>query len=382
MAKYKSIEEYRQKKKRKNFFKKFISVLIIFSILIVLLNVLEIFKGSPLNDIIKKETQSNIDSFPVKIKNEQLLDLFSVGNNVGVLSKTNLIMVSENGKTENQVSHGYTNPVVKEGNKRFLTYDRGGKSFRVDTQKNKIGEKQIDGQIILAQISDNGNVAVVTTHERYASVITVYNNSLDEIYKYSAVERISNVCFSPDNNHILASTITTIAGAFVTNLYELNLNNSGDIKTFTANGVVPLNISYSDNNNITIISKNRIATIDIKTKHQKNYEYDGALLHFNNSSSRETVIANENTLKNNVTIFVINSKGELVNTYNIDDEIIEIYSDGSRILVLGKENVYNFDMGLKLLNKIKITKSYQQIIYNGNHSYILSTDSLEKQRID
>lgn len=381
MATYKSIEEYRFKKKRKNFFKKLILILFIFSILIVLLNVLKIFKGSPLSDIIKNDLQNESTSFPYNMKNQQGLSLFSISNCIGVLTKSNVTIINENASEENKFNHGYTSPVTKAANKKVLTYDRGGKSFRVDTTKNNVGQKNTEGQIILAQLNSNGYVAVVTTHERYASVITVYNSSLEEIYKYSVVERISNICFAPDNNHVLISAIATTNGSFSTNLYELNINNSEDINKYSVNGVIPLDVSYSDNNNITIISNDKIATYNVKTKTQLDYSYDGGLILFHNSSSKETVVIDENYLNNNAKISVINSKGVKTHTYNIDDEAIDIYCDGSRIVILGKDFAYNFDMSLQLLNKFDLKKNYNKIVYNGNNLYIISTDGIEKKNI-
>lgn len=381
MATYKSIEEYRFKKKRKNFFKKLILILFIFSILIVLLNVLKIFKGSPLSDIIKNDLQNESTSFPYNMKNQQGLDLFSIGNCIGVLTKSNMIIINENASEESKFNHGYSSPVAKAANKKVLTYDRGGKSFRVDTVKNNIGQKTTEGQIILAQINSNGYVAVVTTHERYASVITVYNSSLEEVYKYSVVERISNICFAPDNNHILASSIVSINGSFSTNLYELNINNSEDINKYCVNDVIPLDVNYSENNNITVISRDKIATYNVKTKTQLDYSYDGGLILFQNSSSKETVLIDENYLNNKAKISVLNSKGVKTHTYNINDEVIDMYSDGSRVVVLGKDFAYNFDMSLQLLNKIELKKNYNKIVYSGNSLYIISTESIEKHNI-
>lgn len=381
MAKYDSIEEYRVKKKRKNFLKRFFLIAVIALILVILLNVLQNFKGAPINEMFKTESDNGSDLWPVVMKNEQLIDLFCVGNQLGVLTKANIITLSENGKVENNISHGFTNPVVREGNKRILTYDRGGVSFRLDTAKGTIGEKTITGEIILAQVSSNGNVAVVSTHERYASIITVYNSKLEEIYRYSVIERISAVCFSPDNQHVLAAAITTVDGILSANLYELNINDVDKIKMFSVNDIVPLDISYNEKGNINIVSDKSMAVLNTKTGTSKIVPYDGKLLQFKNSSPSETVLANTNYLNNNSTLSIVDNEGTIKYMYDINDEILDIYSDGSRVVVLGKRYVYTFDMTLMLLNKIATSNSYKHVAYNGNSLYMMSSDSIAKDEL-
>lgn len=382
MAKYKNIEEYRSKQKRKSVVKKLVMLLIVFGILLVLLNVLQVFKGSPINEIITNNPESSNDYFPLIIKNEQLLDIYNFGSNISLLTKTNVLTYSENGKKGTTIIHGYTNPVVREGNKHLLTYDRGGTNFRVDTPNNQIGEVKLSNQIITAQISDSGLTAVVTTHDRYASIITVYNQSLEEIYTYSVTDRINNICFSPDNKHLLASSIISPSGIISANIYELNINETTDANIYKIDGILPLEISYSEGSNITVVGKDAVITLNTKTKQQTTFEYKGNIQNFINSSTKETVLVTKNLLNNYSTVTVVDTTGNATHTYNIEEDVIDIFSDGSRIIVLCKETVFNFDMSLMLLNKIELTKAYTKIGYNGDNIFIMGSDFVDKYRID
>lgn len=385
MAKYKSIEEYRSKKKRKSFLKKIFLFLLIIGILCLLLYVLKGFKETAIDGLIQNKpdgTTQGTESFPIIIKNEPLQNIYGISSHLGILTKTNIYTYNENGKRLNKQTHGYSNPVVREGNKRVLIYDRGGNGFRVDTQNSTIGTKIVEGQIIYAQIHTNGNVAVVTTHERYASVITVYDASLSELYQYSVTERISNVCFAPDNRHILATAIVTINGKLGANLYELNINDSEDISKQTIMDILPLNISYSENSNITIIGKDSLITINAESKAETRYEYSGNLHNFINGSVNESIIITDNYSDVSSLISVVGADGIVKNATTINDTVLDVYSDGSRILVLGKNLAYNYDSTLQLLNQFELSKSFQKIMYNGNSVYFMATDCVEKEKID
>lgn len=382
MAQYKNIEDYRTKKKRKSLLRKLVLVIIIFGILFALLNVLQLFKGASLDEIITKDTTSSTDSFPVKISGEQVIDVFPLGSNVCVLTKSSILTYNHNGKKINTISHGYTNPVVKEGNKKILTYDRGGMSFRVDGVNNSVGEVKLENKIIFGQIASNGNVAIITTDTRYASQLHVYDSNLNKIYQYSSTELLSSVCFAEDNRHILAGSLTTNDGIMSVKLFEMNINSEEKAVEYNVNDILPLDISYSDNNRITLVGKDSIVTFDPKNNETVRKQYTGDLLHFANSSSKETVIITRNLLNNHSDITVYDSEGKAKVTKTVEDDIIDVYSDGSRILVLGKKSALNFDMSLLLLNSFDLSTSYSKICFNGDNSFLMSNDGVQKLKVN
>lgn len=382
MAKYKNIQEYRNKQKVKSFLKSSITIIIVLAILLVLASVLQVFNGTKLNDIVGENPEGEKSSFPVVIKDEQLLDLYNLGNGITVLTKGNLIGYLSNGKRGQKSSHGYTNPVVKESNKRLLTYDRGGNSFRVDTTSGLEGEIKLQNQIVSAQIAPNGNVAVVTNHNQYASIITVYDNKLTEIYKYSSGDRITLVDFSPDSKNIIATSIITQDGVISAALLELKITENTIAKKVIIKDILPLSTNYSLGTNITIIGSEKLITYNTKTDEKIVYEYKGELLKFSSSSINENVVVTKNLIDNTSIITVIDSNGIDIKNYNLNDDVKDIYCDGSRIIVLGSKAAYNFDMSLLLLDQIDLERPYNKIIYNGDVLYIMGTDIIEKRQIN
>ncbi|MFZ2537276.1 MAG: DUF5711 family protein [Oscillospiraceae bacterium] len=383
MAKYKSIEEYRRKKRLKGFLKKTLIVVTIFAILLILLNVLEIFKGTQLNELISKDETKKEEQFPLIIKNEQMVDIVPFNNNIAILTRADVLIYNSSGKKTNSFIHGYTNPVIKESNKRILTYDRGGNKFRVDNSTGIIGEIQLKYNILCAQISSSGSIAIVTAHDRYASEILVYDSNLKgEIYRYSATEEISAVEFSQDGQSLLGGAITSFEGIISTNLYELNITEEVDAKKTLIKDILSLSIFYNENNNIKIVGKDCVVTYNTKLNTQKRFLYKGSIQYFINSSAKETVLVNKNPFNKYSTVSVISSDGVIMGSSNINDDVLDVFSDGSRIIVLCKTCVYNLDMTLKELNKVELSMSMNKAVYSGESLYILGADSIEKYKID
>lgn len=384
LGEYKSIEDYRRKKRFGRFFKKFLLIIVIAVILIVLLNVLELFKGTKLEEIIgSKSGTESVKDFPLYIKNEQMVDFATFNNNIAVLSKANVFVYNNNGKKVNSFMHGYTNPVIKESTKRILTYDRGGNKLRVDTANSSIGSVQLKFPILTAQISTNGSVAVVTSSDRYPCEVQVYDNSLKNmIYRYYSTEEFSIVDFSMDEQSLFCGAISTREGILSCNIYNLGMNDT-EIKEVTlVKDILPLAIFENDGNKLKIVGKDSIVTINQKDQTQERYDYKGGLQSFVNSSINETILINKNLLTSYSTITVVGADGKPLATMNIDDDVIDVYSDGSRISVLCKSNLYNYDMSLAELDNIRLTKSMNKIVYNGSNIYILGADSIEKYDMD
>lgn len=383
MGEYKSIEEYRRKKRIGRFIKKFLLIAVIAVILIVLLNVLELFKGTKLEEIIGvNPADSSKKEFPILIKNEQMVDFTAFNSNIAVLTKSNVLIYNTSGKKTNSFMHGYTNPVIKDSGKRIMTYDRGGNKLRVDTASSTVGDIQLKFPILTAQIAQSGNVAVVTSHDRYPCEVIVYNNNLNEmIYRYYATEEFSIIEFSKDEQTLHCGAISTSGGILSCNLYELSLSNAELNRVISVKDILPLSIYENEGGALKIIGKDSIVTL-MEDKTEVRYNYKGDLQHFVNSSRNETVIVNKNLLTNYSTVNIISADGKLAHSVNVDDDVADVFSDGSRVSVLCKSNVHNFDMALNELDNIRLQKSMNKVLYNGTSIFILGADSIEKYDMD
>ena len=383
LANYKSIEEYRRKKRLKGFVKKSLILVTILGILLILLTVLDFFKGTQIEELINHENSEQENQFPLAIKNEQMVDIVCFNNNIGVLTKADVLVYNSGGKKINSFIHGYTNPVIQDSHKRALTYDRGGKKFRVDTSTTNVGEVELEYDILTAKISTSGSVAVITDHDRYACEILIYDSNLTDIlYRYYATEEMSTVMFSENEESLICGSITSFEGIISTNIYELDTTKAIDAEITLINDVLPLSIFYNDNHNIVIVGKDEVVTYNTQSNTEKRTPYKGSIQYFINSSTRETVLVNKNPFNKYSTVTVLSNKGEITQSTNINDDVLDIYSDGSRIIVLCKTLVYNFDMTLKELNQIELTKSMNKVVYSGENLYILGVDSVEQYTID
>lgn len=380
MAKYKNLADYKRQKLIKKIAKNSIIVIILLSTLFIVLDAYEVFHktnvdgviGVNLNEIALKE-------FPVIIKNEQVSDFTSFSDNISVLTKSSILTYNLNGKRVNSTVHGYINPVIKETPQRILTYDRGGNKLRVDTQNSKIGDLSFSNSIITAEISPTGEVVVVTTSDRYACEIEVYDNSLRNItYRYLATEVITSIDFSNDKKYLIANSITSLNGILSCNLYQLNITSEDDAKITFINDILPLNVAYGGKNTVKILGSDCIVTVNLDTGEQLRYTYKGNLQHFFNSPNGETILINKSMYSNYSTITVISASGEITAERDVTSEIIDVYCNGTKIAILCKGEIYDFNMDLNLLNEFILKKTMKNIVYGNSNIYVLGVDTIEE----
>ncbi|MEG0570790.1 MAG: DUF5711 family protein [Oscillospiraceae bacterium] len=379
-AKTESIEEYRRRRRRKRFYKKIIAAVLILAMLTLVLFIVKVYLDG---DIFKPTDSSQATSFPLTLKDEQLMDIYKVNKSLATLSKSGVKFYDQNGKEGYKFVHGYTNPIIDSNDKRTIVFDAGSNKIRVDTIKDKVGEIKTDGNILFAKMSNAENFAVVTSSERYASVVTVYDKKLKPIFEWSnANEQVISLCFSKNNKSFYAATLVSFDGILGINIYKLNISEEKEIFKTEVKNIVPLSMDYKDEDNITIVGKDSAVTVDMNGAVKNSYIYNQKLLGFDNSLSSACVIALEDVLENKTKIVTLDNIGKEAKSLTIDDKIKDINVSQTRIAVLGKHTLYNCDLSLNLLNTIVLENTATRVKIIDNNVYTMGLGFVNKENID
>lgn len=380
MAKYKNLADFRRQRFIKKLVKNTILISIVLSLLVTILNAFEVFNTSNIDGVIGVNlNEAALKEFPVIIKSEQVSDFASFSNNIAVLTKSSIIIYNLNGKKMNTILHGYINPVIKESSQRILTYDRGGNKLRVDTENIKVGDLNFPNSIITAEIAPTGEVVVVTTSDRYACELQVYDSTLRNItYRYLSTEVITSVDFSSDKKHIIGNSITSSNGILSCNLYQLDITTGEDAQIIFVDDILPLNIAYGERNTVKILGSDCIITVNLDTEEQIRYNYKGNLQHYFNSPNGETILINKSMYSNYSTVTVVSTSGEISAMKDVTNEIMDVYCNGSKIAILCKGEIFDFNMNLNLLNEFSLKKTMKNIVYGNSNIYVLGVDTIEE----
>lgn len=383
MASYKNIKQYRRKKKLSSFAKKMLIIIVILLVMAVVVNILELFQNTAISSYLQApDSVSSVEDFPITYKSEQMLDIFPFNDNLAVLSTSAVLVYNRNGNRTYSFIHGYTNPVIRIGDKRVLTYDKGGYKVRVDSSSNNINEIKTDFTILTAKIAENGNIVVVTSHDKYACEVTVYTNTLKQkLFVYYGTNEFSDIAFSPDSKQLAAVSIVGLEGIISTEVYLIDTTVEDDAKTYTIKNLLPLNVDFNGENHIKIVGNNKITTISVDSSEITSYSYKGAIEQFGTIGESETVVVTQNLTDRNSTVTIIDPDGAATASVSTDDEFLDMYCGNNAIMVLTKSSITYYDLQLNVKNKLSMRKSMEKVTFNGSYAFVLGGDTIERYDI-
>lgn len=260
--------EEARKKRRKKFAaernRKFIGAVLLLTVLCVgIYYFIEEDVAGIIGDRIASSSSAG-EGFPVDISGTNVLQTFKVGENLGVLTDSVYNLYAKNGKRLLSAQHGFANPIVDAAGRRFLIYDQGGNKLIVRKRDKILFEKEFEYKIISADISEDGILSVVTSAQRYASQLHVFDSDYsEEVFTWSASSEYI-VCASADKSTktVAAAALSANAsGEIVTTVHIFTTEAAVELAKREFKGASVLSLEYDSDGDIKIICDTVAATV-------------------------------------------------------------------------------------------------------------------------
>lgn len=261
--------EAARKKRRRKFAaqrtRKFIGAVLIMA---VLLGGIYIFIAEDIGGIISDRIAASAagsEGMPVDMSGMTVEDTFSAGEYVGVMTDAVYYLFAENGKQLLSAQHGFANPVVESSGRRFLIYDQGGNKLMVRMRDKILFEKEFEYKIISANLSEEGVLSVVTSAQRYASQLHVFDkNYEEEIFTWSASSEYIVLANAHDESKTVAAAALSANeyGEMVTTVHVFTTEAAVELAKKEFKGSSILSLAYDDNGDIKVICDNIAAVLD------------------------------------------------------------------------------------------------------------------------
>ena len=243
--------------------KKLIIILVLVSIVvigittvIVLYNVNDEIHDWIDKTVLRKEVfQDTAATIELEDENSKV---YAFNKNIAVLNKNKLTIYNNYGAKEGALDIEITNPITSSSNRYMAIGENLGKKLYVIEDKKIIWEKDIEGEISQIHINQNGYVAVIITGTSYKTVIDMYDNKGNCLFKkYLSSTRLSDADISNDNKYIAIAEVDTSGTAIQSNVKVISIekaqtDSKNSIESTYQNQTNSLitNIKYQDNNNL------------------------------------------------------------------------------------------------------------------------------------
>ena len=150
----------------------------------------------------KNVTQEKLDS--IELDYNSNVNVFTYNKYICVLAENKLIEYNNSGNIVKEIELEITDPVYSVNNKYLAISEKNGSKLNVISGSEILWTKDIDGQISKININNNGYVSLIITGTSYKSVIAIYDNNGNELFKtYLSTTTAIDVDIS-DNNEYMA----------------------------------------------------------------------------------------------------------------------------------------------------------------------------------
>ena len=126
------------------------------------------------------------DSAPYTFDSSASRTFRTVDSRLAVVSSSGLQLLDDNGKTVLHEIFTLSQPGISVGGERVCAYDIGGTTLCVADFKGNKTDIEPAGEIISADLSDSGYLAVCSDAAGYKGAVTVYDTSGKAVYVCSS----------------------------------------------------------------------------------------------------------------------------------------------------------------------------------------------------
>lgn len=377
------IVEKRKKEKRK----RRIIKLIIFIILIIIAGGLYFYRDKwyPKLEGLGEKYQTTIQNngklaegnFPIEINGGSEYQ-FDMTKKIGyLLNDAYVYIYNQNGGLLESRQHAYSNAVMETADGKALIYESGGYNFRVESFKKTIITKKMENTIIFGRISNQGYIAIVTTSDKFSSVLTVYDKNGKFIYGRDCVERIIDVSFTSNSEGCLLSFINAQNGALVNITEKINFDKSEPVWVSEPAETFCINSYPLESGGAVIIGDEECAYYDNSGKMVVNSVYESDFDGGDVKGNSSAIITNDEKRREYILTIIADADSEPIKIKSSEPlKDVAIYDNCAYIMT--SKNIMAYDFNGQLRSTVEISDAYNSFRRSDDYIFLMGYDKIDR----
>ena len=388
---------YFDKHENKSINKGKIAGIIILGILIVLIGILfaiyannEEFREYMDVNVLKKDVEGD-QLKTIELEDYDKSNIFAYYKYIAILKDNNLITYNSSGKKESENKVEISNPITYANGKYFMIAEQNSSRVYLISDNTIKWQKDLEGNITRISINANGYCSVVLAGTANKSVVILFDDSGNELFRYYLARTFAvDASISDDNKYLSIAEVNTSGTLIQSNIKIVSVEKAKEeptqaiLYTYNApsNSLI-LNIKYQNktklvceyDDGVHVIKEDnqdsKIADIDTKTE-----KITFSSIELNNHIVKN-IEENSGLLNTTTVVKIINSTSQKENEYKFEGVIKELYCCDNKIaLNLGSE-VHFVDTNGWLIKKYTSGKEIRKIVMSGDIAGIVYRDKIE-----
>lgn len=261
------------------------------------------------------------DTITYNAGNSQVFAAYRGG--LAVASRERLSIFTAGGRELLTSNHSYGNPKLAVSNKQILLYDVGGKQFSLYNSFTQISEEKLDYAIYGADMSENGDFAIITKSEDYNSVVKVYEQS-KTTYDYSFISgRVSSVSLS-ENGSLLAVLLTDTSTDEMKSEIRLYKVGKDEYKSAEISfGGIPYAVSILENGSIAVVGSRGVNVFNSNLNLTGEFLSDSEIYLYSFGEDN-IAITDLSGVGGKTRVLLLSKKCKIEKKYQLDERLIDI----------------------------------------------------------
>ena len=373
----------RRRRKRRRQMAKFIAFILLASIIFGLYVKRDVWFpklegiGSRFQSVKSSGGELSGENFPLNISGGIDYQVGNLNGYLAILSDAYIYIYTEDGELYEERQHAYANAMLQTSGKKALIYESGGNKFRIDNKRKNLYTKKMEQNIIFARISENGNVAVITTSDTYICKLTVFDDSGEEIYSRNCVERVIDLTFNEDGTGCILATSDAADGEIISKIISVSFDSKKDKWTSDALNTMCLK-TYYDRNGILVLGDTKCAYYSNKGELLTSYDYPSSLIDWYYRDGKIAMLF-ENEIKRQNYFTTIDSEKREPNQNEFSNSSANcIRISGGQVLILSKEGIIKYDFNGGGEKNISSESAYEKFILIDNYIFLLGYDRIDR----
>ena len=354
---------------------------------IVYVNNKEAKKWIDKNIFQKEKTQNNLPSIEIDESNDS--NIYAFNKYIGILNKNNFQIYDNTAKKENKLTIEISKPIFSSNNRYLAIAEENGQKLYLIEDKNIVWETEIEGNISQVTVNKNGYVAVTIVDTLYKTIIAMYDNKGEELFKtFLKSTRAVSTSISEDNKYLAIAEVDTSGTMIQSNIKIISIEEGkndaeNSIKKIYngENNDLITNIKYQEKNKLLCMYTDKITAIKTDETVENIQEYGDKKVSFASIDLTNASITVEEKLSGIFTadsiVNITNSDSKSTSMYTAESVTKEIYTSNNIIaLNLGSEVEFLNTSGW-LLKKYIAEQEITSIVLSNSVAGIIYRDKIE-----
>ena len=382
------------KKKNLNKKKMIIAISIGIILLVIGITMLVYYSSSEARNFLdqylfrKNVTQEKLNS--IELNYNSNVNVFAYNKYICVLAENKLIQYNSSGNEEKVIDLEISDPVYSVNDKYLTISEKNGSKINLISGSELIWSKEVDGQISKINVNNNGYVGLIIEGTSYKSVIAIYDNKGNELFKtYLSTTTAVDVDISDNNEYMAFAEVNTTGTTIQSNVKIVSIEKAKEtpkesiIYTNKADtNKLILGITYQGNDKLVCMYDDEITVIqnENSTSVMKLNE-EGKNINFANinldKNIYRTVEETEGLFNTNTVIEIKEADSDKLVVHTVEGAVKYVYSYGNIIAINMGQEIEFINMSGWLLKRYYSTQEVQNVVIGNNIAGIVYQDRVE-----